>query len=1086
VFGDNGKDDTILYLEIEEGGLTPYAVTGLGTTGYSGTITYGTASDVPTATDNSDRANILDTTNIAELDGAGSIQDKVGPVLMKAELDSVNVNLYFSEAVSDTGEVTKCVEFTILDTNGYGFTLTPATDSGPASWDEDLDEPATATATMNRRNIGELLWVNSGLLKLTMVDGYTWPVDEALGIQLAGLYNDITGVDDIAWLDAATDPYDDDAAATNPAVFYSGDPDANATWYTVGNKGCPFPYIPVPEYDNVGLLLIEGIPSIMLTAPGSGTIITDADTLDVKWTSTVIDSVDVYLSINNGASYTLIAGSRTAAADGMYTWLTPCLGDNLKFKVMSSDSLVSSASSTVQVISYSGTGEPVVGPAITVLFPNGGEIIDAVEGYAVPIIWSSAEIDADATAILSYQANGGTWTTIVDAEADSAVTAAAAVLDSANVDKAAAVAALADADSVVTALTDSLAAAAAADTAAVRALLDAAVLDQTAAAEADSVAQVVVDDATTAHTAAVGDAEILVSDGSYSWVPGAALAGMNVKVKVTSNTVNDMSDNTFKIQGSVVVEEPDPDASIAVMYPSGGEVIDVVGVDGTITISWESSGLAEDDAAILSYSVNGGAWTTMVDADAVEAVTAAVAIVDSINIVLADTTAAAAPDSVIAAITATLTAAEADLVTAQADSVILVSDGEYVWKGIVDPDRPEYNLFWTGSNIRVKVTSGDVSDISGSCIINPIEDDISPITSMSVSDVPDDNGNLVLIKFKPAARSKTVDGVTTYSRGWNTTGTAENHVKSFQIYLKANLKSPYAYIGSVPSDIMLSAGKYILMAYSPANEGVTWGIIASTKESASVMVSAGKLGNVPLAVVDPTVAKIADEVFISEMVSAIGFSIDNIAPSPFTGFNANSIDDGVRISWTVPEDHGLVGMISGDVLMLGQAAIPVYGVNSYEIYRKAITEDEYGDPIGTVGNGVLEFIDTTGVMGIEYSYQVKAVDGNPEHYVVTDIITSVLEAKPEVYALSNNFPNPFNPTTSIEYQIPTNGNVELVIFNMAGQKVRTLVSESKDAGFYKVVWNGKDDMGETVSSGMYFFKLVSGNFSKIEKMTLIK
>lgn len=105
---------------------------------------------------------------------------------------------------------------------------------------------------------------------------------------------------------------------------------------------------------------------------------------------------------------------------------------------------------------------------------------------------------------------------------------------------------------------------------------------------------------------------------------------------------------------------------------------------------------------------------------------------------------------------------------------------------------------------------------------------------------------------------------------------------------------------------------------------------------------------------------------------------------------------------------------------------------------------------------------------------------------VKDLTSATLKAMPTVYTLSKNFPNPFNPTTTIEYAIPSSGKVELVVYNMTGQKVRTLVSEAKAAGFFKVVWNGRNDTGETVASGLYFYKLVSGKFNKIEKMTLVK
>jgi len=104
-----------------------------------------------------------------------------------------------------------------------------------------------------------------------------------------------------------------------------------------------------------------------------------------------------------------------------------------------------------------------------------------------------------------------------------------------------------------------------------------------------------------------------------------------------------------------------------------------------------------------------------------------------------------------------------------------------------------------------------------------------------------------------------------------------------------------------------------------------------------------------------------------------------------------------------------------------------------------------------------------------------------------DIVVAVEEAGvPTAFALSENYPNPFNPTTTIEFAIPVAGNVELVIYNINGQKVRTLVNETKDAGFYKVMWDGRNEIDETVSSGIYLYRLVSGDFNKMEKMTFIK
>jgi FlgD Ig-like domain len=91
------------------------------------------------------------------------------------------------------------------------------------------------------------------------------------------------------------------------------------------------------------------------------------------------------------------------------------------------------------------------------------------------------------------------------------------------------------------------------------------------------------------------------------------------------------------------------------------------------------------------------------------------------------------------------------------------------------------------------------------------------------------------------------------------------------------------------------------------------------------------------------------------------------------------------------------------------------------------------------------------------------------------------------YQLSN-YPNPFNPTTTITFSLNTEiaENTELVIYNLKGQKVKQLVSDQLVAGQHSVVWNGLDDSGKSVSSGVYFYKLKSGDFEKTKKMLLLK
>ncbi|MFQ6091412.1 MAG: FlgD immunoglobulin-like domain containing protein [bacterium] len=93
---------------------------------------------------------------------------------------------------------------------------------------------------------------------------------------------------------------------------------------------------------------------------------------------------------------------------------------------------------------------------------------------------------------------------------------------------------------------------------------------------------------------------------------------------------------------------------------------------------------------------------------------------------------------------------------------------------------------------------------------------------------------------------------------------------------------------------------------------------------------------------------------------------------------------------------------------------------------------------------------------------------------------------PTTFALDQNYPNPFNPETAIGYQLPETGHVTLAIYNVLGEKIRTLVASHLDAGRYSAVWDGRDESGHEVASGMYIYRLEVGDFVMARKMLLLK
>jgi hypothetical protein len=93
---------------------------------------------------------------------------------------------------------------------------------------------------------------------------------------------------------------------------------------------------------------------------------------------------------------------------------------------------------------------------------------------------------------------------------------------------------------------------------------------------------------------------------------------------------------------------------------------------------------------------------------------------------------------------------------------------------------------------------------------------------------------------------------------------------------------------------------------------------------------------------------------------------------------------------------------------------------------------------------------------------------------------------PLTFDLKQNYPNPFNPSTVISYQIPGNEFVTLEVYNMLGQKVKTLINQNQEAGYYSVEWDGRNNFGNPVSSGIYLYRIKAGNFISVHKMTLLR
>ena len=154
-----------------------------------------------------------------------------------------------------------------------------------------------------------------------------------------------------------------------------------------------------------------------------------------------------------------------------------------------------------------------------------------------------------------------------------------------------------------------------------------------------------------------------------------------------------------------------------------------------------------------------------------------------------------------------------------------------------------------------------------------------------------------------------------------------------------------------------------------------------------------------------------------------------------------------------------------------------------KVIEPDINSDEFEDRMWTTSDNIdAQNASYVGLLG----------GGRLNAYRALANIVSVAESHsatglvPQEYNLHQNYPNPFNPGTYISYSLPVPGRVELSIYNVRGQLVRTLVDHAQPAGQHLAQWDGRDTRGQLATSGIYFYRLTANGWSQAKKMILMK
>lgn len=243
--------------------------------------------------------------------------------------------------------------------------------------------------------------------------------------------------------------------------------------------------------------------------------------------------------------------------------------------------------------------------------------------------------------------------------------------------------------------------------------------------------------------------------------------------------------------------------------------------------------------------------------------------------------------------------------------------------------------------------------------------------------------------------------------------------------------------------------------------------------------------------------EVPNESGLSNVLSA-STTGDLTPPSAIDDLQANSgTNNGeLTLSWHAPGDDADVGAASMYLIR--------YSINEINEANWLTPADEYSDfvvnPLTPSASGALEEYTIENLEpGQAYYVAIKAIDDYSNASSLSNVVNAVakldlsLDADddqftglPEEFQLNQNYPNPFNPETEIPYALPTRADVNLSIYNSVGQKVATLVDGTMPAGLHYASWNGHNDQGQPVASGIYFYRLSSSEFNQTKKMVMLK
>ena len=194
--------------------------------------------------------------------------------------------------------------------------------------------------------------------------------------------------------------------------------------------------------------------------------------------------------------------------------------------------------------------------------------------------------------------------------------------------------------------------------------------------------------------------------------------------------------------------------------------------------------------------------------------------------------------------------------------------------------------------------------------------------------------------------------------------------------------------------------------------------------------------------------------------------------SPYGGVVITS--NSTTLSWFLPTAPSLVQTYSLEVSQYPDMSNPVISQDNITGFKKVISS----------------------LKGGRYYWRVQSKTSNGKFSNSSKVeaftIGTITDVKhesnaiPVSFAVSQNYPNPFNPSTLINYSLPKSSLVTIKIYNILGQEIKTLINSEHQPGYYSIQWNGDNNYGHSVASGIYIYRVTAGQYAKSMKMMLLK